>query len=125
MGIIKFFSSCRCNCTCGSCKPAEPPRFKAKFKKLPNPNPENFRIIDDFRIGQFTMLTVVYPDCTNFEGIKILIFNKPMPIRGSIKFLDPHFCEKHISPIARFEPTDEGKLYAYKFMWQNTNENVR
>lgn len=22
--------------------------------------------------------------------------------------IDPHFCEKHLSPIARFAPTEEG-----------------
>jgi len=52
-----------------------------------------------------------YPDCNNYEGNKILVFEGIKYIKlyeqGSI---DPHFSDnkKFHSPIARFEPTDKG-----------------
>jgi hypothetical protein len=52
------------------------------------------------------VLTVKYHDCTNFEGMKIMVY------RGQYtavpKTLDPHFTKGKKSPIARFPPTVEG-----------------
>ena len=58
-----------------------------------------------------------YPDCINYEGNKILVFEGINYIKlysqGSI---DPHFSnnENFHSPIARFEPTDKGWSMAVK-----------
>lgn len=82
----------------------------------PNPDPKNFRIR---RIETFTnavVLLVQYPDCTNFEGKKVMVY------RGttvndilSTDELDPHFTESTLAPVARFEPTDEGWRFACQF----------
>lgn len=89
---IKLFSSC-------SCTPI----------RIPNPDPKNFTILKIFNTGYSTVLKVKYKECTNYEGIKILVY-KGNVINEllSAKELDPHFCEKHLSPIARFLPTEEG-----------------
>ena len=79
--------------------------------RFPNPNPKNFLIMHSFSIGNYLVVKVCYPDCTNYEGVKILVYwgtsVKKLNIQGS---LDPHFSEnkEYVSPIARFEPTKYG-----------------
>lgn len=57
------------------------------------------------------MVQLNYPDCTNYEGNKILLF-KGVTLVELInqKYIDPHFFQsKEVrSPVARFVPTDEG-----------------
>jgi hypothetical protein len=56
-------------------------------------------------------MKVKYDDCTNFEGVKIMVF------KGQYKnriWLDPHFAENEKAPIARFKPTSEGWDMAIK-----------
>lgn len=72
----------------------------------PNPNPYRFKIIEhEVRNGN-TIITAYYPDCTTFDGRKLMV------LRGTfqweyIKVLDPHFLENH-PVVARFLPTREG-----------------
>ena len=62
-------------------------------------------------MGKYVIAEIRYHGCTNYEGHKILVFDslteeqiKLMPI------LDPHFSKDspHLSPIARFVPTEKG-----------------
>lgn len=77
----------------------------------PNPNPNNYKILRCEQIGKYLVLELQYPDCTNYEGKKILLFKdiKLMDLvnQGSI---DPHFSnnDAYHSPIARFAPTEAG-----------------
>jgi hypothetical protein len=75
----------------------------------PNPNPKKFKILEGGVNEGFTILRVKYEGCTNYEGIKILVY-KGHVLKELIAAteIDPHFCENHLSPIARFAPTDEG-----------------
>ena len=82
-----------------------------------NPDPKNFNIERLSGVGKFWIAEVNYPNCTNYEGRKILLFDKmfegkPLTRRKILylKTLDPHFSEnkKYLSPIARFEPTIRG-----------------
>lgn len=82
-------------------------------EKLPNPNPANYEIImslyDDDK--KFLLVLIKYPDCTNYEGKKILLYkNTTIENLKKQKLIDPHFSDnkKYISPIARFEPTSYG-----------------
>lgn len=85
-------------------KSSSPPR-------LPNPVPTNFRVMRTHELGKSFAIEVRYPDCTNYEGRKIMVYHntklKKLLAQGS---LDPHFCgsKNYISPIARFRPTDLG-----------------
>jgi len=71
-------------------------------------------IIQCWEIGKFTVIKLKYPDCTNYEGIKILVFKASLSNIINQKKIDPHFSDNktYISPIARFEPTHAGLLMA-------------
>lgn len=77
-----------------------------------NPDPANFVIYNEQLVesnnNNFLVLSVKYPDCTNFEGNKILVY---IGYRTSFELLsnsegklDPHFSNESTSPIARFSP---------------------
>jgi hypothetical protein len=79
--------------------------------KLPNPNPSNYKIVKVQQIGDYLLMLINYPDCTNYEGNKILLYKDITLVKLLCQQkLDPHFCnnKKYHSPIARFEPTDFG-----------------
>lgn len=79
--------------------------------RLPNPDPKNFKIIKSESINLNVIVWVNYPDCTNYEGDKILFFhNRFLREIEDQKVLDPHFSENtdYISPFARFQPAEAG-----------------
>ena len=85
-------------------------------KSLPNPDPNNYVILKHEQVGAFLIVKIKYLDCTNYEGVKILVFKTTIEKLKAQKYIDPHFCEnkKFISPIARFVPTTEG--------WDDAND---
>lgn len=81
------------------------------IKNLPNPNPNNYKILQHKKIGNYLIIKINYLDCTNYEGNKILVFeNCRLDELLYQKSIDPHFSEnkKFKSPIARFKPTEKG-----------------
>jgi hypothetical protein len=83
---------------------------------LPNPDPANFRIVRVEVIGRFLVAGIHYPNCTNFEGSKILVFENMTEAQlRALTSIDPHFSERSFSPIARFSPTKKGWGYAELF----------
>jgi len=115
MGVIRLFSADR--------YPPEQP-YKVVPVDVPpgNPDPANYKIIDTLTVGNILIADIQYPDCKNYEGRKILVFEgvTAKSLRGQ-KLIDPHFSKnsKYLSPIARFEPTDRGWKMAESFakMW--------
>ena len=100
--------------------PPPPPLLPGPAPKLPNPDPHNFVVQDAEQVGTWLVLKVKYPDCTNFEGVKILVFadTTALDLLKQGKFLDPHFFEnqsKVRSPVARFVPTQHGWEMAVRF----------
>lgn len=82
-----------------------------------NPNPFVFTILKKFQRGNIFLLEVKYPNCTNFEGHKIIVisledYNKAI----ESKKLDPHFSDEGQTVIARFEPTEKGWKLAKEFI---------
>jgi hypothetical protein len=52
-----------------------------------------------------------YPDCKNYEGKKIMVYEKTNITQlVSQRKIDPHFSNhpNFRSPVARFEPTPKG-----------------
>lgn len=100
--------------TCFHASSAKYPDTKDQAsEKLPNPNPANYEILlslyDDDK--KFLLVLIKYPDCTNYEGKKILLYkNTTLEQLLKQKLIDPHFStsKKYRSPIARFEPTAYG-----------------
>ncbi len=104
------------------------PEEKYVYKDVPvdplpgNPNPANYKIIDTLTFGNILIVEIQYPDCKNYEGKKILVYEGITwaELRKQ-KLIDPHFSnnKKYKSPIARFEPTERGWKMAESFakMW--------
>ncbi len=64
-------------------------------------------------MGRALIVKVIYPDCTNYEGQKILVFaDTTIPQLYAATVLDPHFTNQApagaLVPVARFEPTARG-----------------
>lgn len=85
--------------------------------QLPNPDPYNYVLEKSEQIGRFLIVEITYPDCTNYEGKKILMY-EGITIKDlrKQKSIDPHFSsnKRFYSPIARFEPTEFGWIMAQK-----------
>ena len=78
--------------------------------------PENFNIEISTQIENYLILIVEYPNCSNYEGLKILVYeNVTIEDINKLNKIDPHFCEKCLSPIARFVPTMKGYKMAKMF----------
>lgn len=87
-----------------------------------NPNPLNYNVTDIEIVGGFTIICVTYPNCTNYEGKKIIVFrgDHTIPLIKTKK-LDPHFA-KDSAIVARFEPTPAGLAMAKMFCIAYTKE---
>jgi hypothetical protein len=77
-----------------------------------------FKITEWYISGEYLVVKINYPTAKHYEGNKVLVYEglaiEELKKRTSI---DPHFSESKDfpSPIARFEPTNEGWLNAMKF----------
>ena len=97
MGAIKFFSS----------NTDVETKTITEYINI-NPVPAHFKIIRSMQIGRYVVATINYPECINYEGNKILVFDdddiENIKLR---KEIDPHFF-KHSNIIARFKPDNVG-----------------
>jgi len=81
-----------------------------------DPDPEIFRIEETLQMEDYLIAVIAYPNCTNFEGKKIIVFkDTTVEELNNMKIIDPHFLEQN-KVIARFVPTDDGRFYAVKFV---------
>ena len=68
-----------------------------------------------FQVGSYVIATIKYLNCTNFEGIKIIVLeNYELHWLDGLELLDPHFSEES-DIVARFVPTEHGMWLAKKF----------
>jgi hypothetical protein len=92
---MRFFSECR-----------------ASDNKLGagDPDPSLFSVKNVLHIGDFTLAVINYPGCTTYGGDKIAVYTGWISKESlsAMKFLDPHFIESGLSPIARFPGNDHG-----------------
>ena len=90
---------------------AMPKLCSTSFEPSPNPNPKNFRVVRSMEIKGHLLVEVQYPDCTNYEGRKILLFsNMRLDELERLGYIDPHFGDgqDRVHPVARFKPTKAG-----------------
>lgn len=86
---------------------------KSKIDTSPNPNPFRFTIKEQYYYDNVAILLVNYPDCTTFNGDKILLVDRFKLRDFHKKKLDPHFLDDESHPIiARFKPTNNGMRMA-------------
>lgn len=88
---------------------------------LPNPDPSNYviELHKEYNDGLYLIVMIRYLDCKNYEGRKVLVFQDcKFDDLKKQKLIDPHFSDDKTfySPIARFEPTDEGLRNAHVFV---------
>ena len=72
----------------------------------PNPDPARWRLLRKHQYPHAYVLIVRYLDCTNFEGLKVMVYLGRYLKRP--ERLDPHFAKTDDSPIARFKPDAQG-----------------
>lgn len=65
-----------------------------------NPNPKRWELVSRYDAPHAHALKIKYPGCTNFEGIKILVYQGKFE---GLKDRDPHFFDKS-NLLARFRP---------------------
>jgi hypothetical protein len=84
-----------------------------------NPNPNDYKILKAEEHNGVLVILINYPSCKNYEGSKILVFDRGVTLIDLInqKSIDPHFSnnKQFKSPIARFEPTERGWQWAVSF----------
>lgn len=84
-----------------------------------NPNPARFTIEKWESYANALVVLVHYPDASNFEGRKIMVYEgitHTEELRKRTRNrLDPHFAAASVSPVARFVPTDKGWSWACAF----------
>lgn len=109
MGLFRRTSTSSLRCT----KPIIVERIieKVLVKSVGNPNPSKYTILSHKEKNGHLILMLHYPDCINYEGKKILVFEncKLVDLKRQ-GLIDPHFstAKGYYSPIARFEPTARG-----------------
>jgi hypothetical protein len=64
------------------------------------------------RIGFFTVALINYPDCTTYQGDKVLVYYCDPDHMRERSSIDPHFIEGNFSPLARFPANDTGWRHA-------------
>jgi hypothetical protein len=87
------------------------------YERHPNdPDPELFKICEIEQRGDFVIAKIRYPNCTNFDGLKVLVWrNRTVEEIKKMVLIDPHFLEEDLSLIARFMPMTGMKM-ARKFV---------
>jgi len=128
MGVIKFFSTGSNDSNDWDKNFAVNLSNKAPFIKVEQvtemvrvtPDPSKFEVVNAREVGQYLILKLRYFEAENYGGHKILVFkdisySQLMTKNGNV--IDPHFMEykDKTSPIARFEPTDDGWSMALEF----------
>lgn len=86
------------------------------------PNPKVFEIVKSKGLGDYCLVKIKYPNCTNYEGMKICLYNYQLDTIEFSNSLDPHFSKLGIAPFARFEPTDKGWKVGLKLL-EKLSEN--
>lgn len=70
------------------------------------PDMSKYTILEWVDIGGYCLLKIKYHNCTNYNGVKLLLYPWNYGILQSQGCtFDPHFNAMGMSPFARFEPT--------------------
>lgn len=109
------------NCYTGNDVNADRVRAGGKPVAMSAPDPRNFRIVTLKQCGYALVAMVEYPNCTNFEGKKILVYHGVGADElKKAEVLDPHFSddfkdEFKLPLVARCLPTIGGWKMAVEF----------
>lgn len=84
------------------------------------PDPIKWRYLRHIQYEDAYVLELKYEGCTNCYGKKILVYLGVYDEKT--RHRDPHFDFGDTSPIARFEPTTRGWVWANQFANRRHNE---
>ena len=71
-------------------------------------------VIQTQQVGLMTIVQARYPECPNFEGMKIIVFYTRDFEKLDLSKIEPHFLHDS-NVVARFTPTKRGWEYARNF----------
>ena len=93
-------------------------RSEAGVFKDTDPNPKLFRMVIHKckQIGENSLLFINYPNCTTFDGNKIILIKTSCFMQMEHGTIDPHFFNDRPSPFARFKADDEGYKMAVDYL---------
>lgn len=85
--------------------------------KAINPDVTRWHILKIETVNNHLILEVLYPNCTNFEGRKLMMFAHGVTLDMIVvqRTLDPHFAKAVAPPyfpVARFSPDANGWVMA-------------
>ena len=108
MGVVRLFSS--------DSRDYRPCEYSGNQVQRVNstPDPTKFVIRKKIIHNGYPIIVVQYPDVLNYEGIKVLMYDKNFDLELIKDRIDPHFFKEGDSPIARFVPTSAGIAMAIK-----------
>ena len=89
--------------------------YTAPTQPAPNPDPSRWELLNVWEFEHAYVLQVRYLDCTNFEGVKLMLYRGKadrVALAHPWARLDPHFSTGPGSPIARFKPDHDGLALA-------------
>lgn len=113
----------------GSNSSYDPPTKKYRYVDgPPNPDPSNYIIKRHLQTSKYLLIEITYPDCTNYEGNKILLYkNATLQQLKDQVYIDPHFSKNITlrSPIARFEPTQNGWNMAKTILYRKDDSCLK
>ena len=95
----------------------------ASFLLPTDPDPTKFEIIEYKQGPKFLYVQVKYPNCTNFEGLKILVLDSTIDEVKKLKVLEPHFLSDN-KIMARFRPSTQGKILALEMCGLGLFDNM-
>lgn len=104
----------RCNAAIGAtrkaCEKCGENKYITNGTPPGNPNPENYKVLRSLQLGKYLIVIIQYPDCKNYEGKKIMVYESDIETLLAQKKIDPHFSNNtnFKSPIARFVPNYSG-----------------
>ena len=88
--------------------------------KRTNPNPSNFKVLSADKINNYTLAVIQFPDCNSYQQNKVLVYKGDRrKDLNEATVCEPHFTDEFLSPVARFQPTEEGRHLAEAFCRTN------
>ena len=90
----------------------------------PNPNKHRYEIVHVSYHGHMAIMFVRYPDCTTYNGNKVLVLEATDKDVEKLVTLDPHFLGGQFSPIARFPGDPAGFAQAVAYAKYHLDSNL-
>lgn len=72
------------------------------------PQPHRYELLSVQEQSGYTVVMAKYTGCSEYRGVKILVYEGSFVVKAGDLLDHPHFLESSRSPIARFAPNEAG-----------------